>query len=81
MAGAFTFKARRAKAAGSPSNYPSPKSQADMERILIVEDELPMRTALIDCLESEGYRTLSAANGKLGLETALSEKPASSCSM
>lgn len=52
-----------------------------MERILIVEDELPMRTALIDCLESEGYRTLSAANGKLGLETALSEKPASSCSM
>ena len=27
-----------------------------MPRILIVEDELPMRTALKDCLEAEGYR-------------------------
>jgi len=26
-----------------------------MERILIIEDELPMRTALNDCLEAEGY--------------------------
>jgi DNA-binding response OmpR family regulator len=27
-------------------------------RILIIEDELPMRTALADCLEGEGYRVL-----------------------
>ncbi|HEY2952663.1 MAG TPA: response regulator transcription factor [Verrucomicrobiae bacterium] len=44
-------------------------------RILIIEDELPMRTALKDCLESEGYRVLTAANGEAGLERALQEKP------
>jgi DNA-binding response OmpR family regulator len=44
-------------------------------RILIVEDEAPMRTALKDCLESEGYRVLTAANGQAGLERALQEKP------
>ena len=30
-----------------------------MERILIIEDETPMRTALADVLEGEGYRSLS----------------------
>src|SRR6185436_19276904 len=44
-------------------------------RILIIEDELPMRTALKDCLESEGYRVLLAADGNTGLERALKEKP------
>ena len=46
-----------------------------MERILIIEDELPMRTALKDCLESEGYRVLTAADGESGLQRALAEKP------
>jgi DNA-binding response OmpR family regulator len=45
------------------------------ERILIVEDELPMRTALQDCLEVEQYRVLTAADGELGLKRALDEKP------
>ncbi len=45
------------------------------ERLLIIEDELPMRTALKDCLEAEGYRVLSAADGQAGLERALKEKP------
>jgi DNA-binding response OmpR family regulator len=45
------------------------------ERILIVEDETPMRTALADLLASEGYRTLTAADGERGLERALAEKP------
>jgi len=44
-------------------------------RLLIVEDELPMRTALKDCLEGEGYRVLTAADGEAGLERALKEKP------
>ena len=44
-------------------------------RILIIEDERPMRTALADALEGEGYRTLTAADGEEGLERALSEKP------
>src|SRR3989442_10965525 len=46
-----------------------------MERILIIEDELPMRTALQDVLEAEGYRALTAADGEIGLHRALEEKP------
>jgi DNA-binding response OmpR family regulator len=45
------------------------------ERILIVEDELPMRQALQDCLETEGYRVIVAAEGETGLQRALTEKP------
>src|SRR5882724_4497741 len=44
-------------------------------RILIVEDELPMRTALEDCLAGEGFRVITAADGERGLERALKEKP------
>src|SRR2546421_12914109 len=46
-----------------------------MSRLLIIEDELPMRTALKDCLESEGYRVLTASDGESGLQRALQEKP------
>jgi len=46
-----------------------------MPRILIVEDELPMRTALADCLSAEGYRVLQAEDGKIGLQKAAEEKP------
>jgi DNA-binding response OmpR family regulator len=46
-----------------------------MSRILIIEDELPMRTALQDCLEAEGYRVLTAAEGESGLTRAIEEKP------
>jgi len=46
-----------------------------MERILIIEDETPMRTALADLLTAEGYRTLPAADGESGLKRALAEKP------
>jgi DNA-binding response OmpR family regulator len=46
-----------------------------MERILIIEDELPMRTALEDVLAAEGYRVLTAADGEIGLQRAMQEKP------
>jgi DNA-binding response OmpR family regulator len=46
-----------------------------MPRILIVEDELPMRTALADCLEAEGHRVIAAADGEAGLRKAIEEKP------
>ncbi len=46
-----------------------------MERILIIEDELPMRTALQDVLEAEGYRVLTAADGESGLRRSIEEKP------
>ncbi len=44
-------------------------------RLLIIEDELPMRTALSDALSAEGYRVLSAADGQAGLDRALAERP------
>jgi DNA-binding response OmpR family regulator len=37
-------------------------------RILVVEDELPMRTALYDILSGNGYRVLVASDGAAGLE-------------
>ena len=46
-----------------------------MPRILIIEDELPMRTALADLLTSEGHRVLVAADGAAGLARALAEQP------
>src|SRR5438270_805463 len=44
-------------------------------RLLIIEDELPMRTALADVLTAEGYRVLTAPDGQSGLHRALAEKP------
>ena len=46
-----------------------------MPRILIIEDETPMRTALADVIEGEGYRALTAADGESGLQRAIDEKP------
>ncbi len=46
-----------------------------MARILIIEDETPMRTALKDVVENEGYRAITAADGESGLQRALEEKP------
>lgn len=45
------------------------------ERLLIVEDELPMRIALQDVLTAEGYRVLTATDGESGLRRAIDEKP------
>lgn len=46
-----------------------------LPRILVVEDELPMRTVLRDCLERHGYRVLLAADGPTALDKAVQEKP------
>ena len=42
-------------------------------RLLILEDEAPMRTALVETLAAEGYRVRSAADGLAGLELACTE--------
>lgn len=42
-------------------------------RLLIVDDETPMRTALMETLSAEGYRVLGAADGEEGLELACTE--------
>ena len=44
-----------------------------MARILIVEDELPMRTALLETIQAHGYRVALAQDGPSGLERALAE--------
>ena len=42
-------------------------------RLLVIEDELPMRTALVETLSAEGYRVRSASDGVAGLELACTE--------
>ncbi|MFT6572294.1 MAG: DNA-binding response OmpR family regulator [Akkermansiaceae bacterium] len=43
-------------------------------RLLVIEDEFPMRIALVKTLQAEGYRVVSAVDGPGGLESALTEK-------
>lgn len=45
-----------------------------MPRILIIEDEMPLRAALTDLLQAQGYRVISAPDGATGLERARTEK-------
>ena len=45
------------------------------QRILIIEDEKPMRTALADVLTGEGFRPLTAEDGEIGLRKAVDDKP------
>jgi DNA-binding response OmpR family regulator len=42
-------------------------------RLLVIEDEAPMRVALVETLKAEGYRVLSAADGPSGLELACTQ--------
>ena len=44
-------------------------------RILIVEDEVSMRTVLKDILDAEGFRVMTAVDGEAGLQAAIDEKP------
>ncbi|MEM7394215.1 MAG: response regulator, partial [Verrucomicrobiota bacterium] len=44
-------------------------------RILLVEDETPLRVAVADSLRDEGYRVLAAGDGAAGLKMAFDEKP------
>ena len=45
------------------------------KKILVVDDELDIRTFIITLLETEGYKPLSAVDGKEGLEIARRDKP------
>lgn len=44
-------------------------------RILLIEDETSVRENLSDLLEAEGFETITAENGKVGIDLALSEIP------
>ena len=45
------------------------------KRVLVVDDELDMRTFLTTLLETSGYKPLSAVDGKEGMEVAREKKP------
>ena len=46
-----------------------------MKRILIIEDQAPMRRNIALMLEMEGYEVLTAENGLIGVETARQKCP------
>jgi two-component system phosphate regulon response regulator PhoB len=46
------------------------------KRVLVVDDELDMRTFVTTLLETEGFKPLSAEDGVKGLEMAREKKPA-----
>ncbi|MHC5938667.1 EAL domain-containing response regulator [Nostoc sp.] len=46
-----------------------------MPKILIIEDEEAVRENILDLLEAEGFETLAAANGRIGIHLAISELP------
>jgi two-component system phosphate regulon response regulator PhoB len=45
------------------------------KRILVVDDELDMRTFITTLLETNGYKPLSAADGKEGMVVARESRP------
>jgi len=46
-----------------------------MKTILVIEDQTPMRRNLALMLELEGYKVIAAANGRIGVELALTSPP------
>ncbi|MEH2282984.1 MAG: EAL domain-containing response regulator [Nostoc sp.] len=46
-----------------------------MPTILIIEDEEAVRENILDLLEAEDFETLAAANGRIGVDLAISEVP------
>jgi DNA-binding NarL/FixJ family response regulator len=46
-----------------------------MKKILVIEDQAPMRRNIALMLEMEGYEVFTAENGKIGVELALKKAP------
>ena len=46
-----------------------------MFKILVIDDETPLRDEVSDWLEFEGFHVITAENGRIGLEKALSSLP------
>jgi len=45
------------------------------KKILIIEDDRSLQTALVEALTQEGYETVSALDGEEGIQKAAFEKP------
>ena len=54
---------------------PAPAASIPGPRVLVIEDEAPMRMAIEDILKAGGYRVLTAVDGPTGLDAAISERP------
>lgn len=46
-----------------------------MKKVLIIEDESEMRRNIVTILRLEGFQTMTAENGRIGVEIATKEKP------
>jgi len=46
-----------------------------MAKILVIEDEAPIRANLTRVLTMEGYQVIAAENGRAGIELAARERP------
>ena len=46
-----------------------------MTKILVIEDEVQSRNIFLECLEAEGFDTLCAENGRIGLQKAQDHLP------
>lgn len=44
-------------------------------RILVADDDMELRGALVDCLLAEGFQVLEAADGEQALKVALEQQP------
>lgn len=49
--------------------------QTQHKLVLVIEDEAPLRSSLIEALQAQGYQILGAAGGESGLTLALSRHP------
>ena len=52
-----------------------PNTNTNQKTILVAEDEVDLREALVSALTAEGFRVLPAADGEEALNLALSEHP------
>lgn len=51
------------------------KEKALMSKILIIDDEQPLRDEVSDWLQFEGHEVLTAENGRIGLEMIIRDQP------
>ena len=46
-----------------------------MKKILVIEDEAQTREIFLECLEAEGFDTIGAENGLVGVQRAQQQLP------
>jgi CheY-like chemotaxis protein len=57
------------------STFPAMTTESSPKTLLVIEDQATLRANLALLLELEGYRVLTAADGRQGLESARQEQP------